>query len=84
MIDLLLKICSGFLCVSVISFGVWAFGYIFQESRHKTEKEIIKSKFSKITLILIFSFLGLGIILLTLDGVLVLIDFIIKNYHNLN
>lgn len=84
MIDLLLKICSGFLCVSIISFGVWAFGYIFQESRHKTEKEIIKSKFSKITLILIFSFLGLGIILLTLDDVLVLIDFIIKNYHNLN
>lgn len=84
MIDLLLKICSGFLCVSIISFAVWALGYIFQESRHKTEKEIIKSKFSKITLILIFSFLGLGIILLTLDGVLVLIDFIIKNYHNLN
>jgi len=73
MIDLLLKICMGFLLASVASFGVWAGNYIVQEQKHKTEQQIIKSKFSKTTLALTFALLGLGIVFLAVDVVFVLI-----------
>ena len=73
MIDLLQKICIGFCLASVASLGVWVGNYIVQEQKHKTEQQIIESKFSKTTLVLTFALLGLGIVFLAVDSVLVLI-----------